>query len=93
MTKKKYRVHEFVQFSYSEIREYIDENHTDRPLRNDEVVELLNKLPQLKKQHRELQIEFNNACGIIHDLREDKLDLEDENEELKQWILNIISLF
>lgn len=38
----KYRVHNWVKFHYSEIGEYIDENHTDRPLRNDEIVDLLN---------------------------------------------------
>ena len=39
----KYRVHDFVKFNYSEIGEYIDENHTDKPLRNDELVDLLNE--------------------------------------------------
>lgn len=39
----KYRVHDWVKFNYSEIGEYIDENHTDRPLRNDKLVDLLNE--------------------------------------------------
>ena len=38
----KYRVHNWVKFNYSEIGEYIDENHTDKPLRNDVIVDLLN---------------------------------------------------
>lgn len=38
----KYRVYDWVKFDYSEIGEYVDENHTDRPLRNDELVNLLN---------------------------------------------------
>lgn len=38
----KFRVNDLVKFNYSEIGEYVDENHTDRPLRNDEVVDLLN---------------------------------------------------
>lgn len=38
----KYRVHNLVKFDYSQIGEYIDEYHTDRPLRNDELVDLLN---------------------------------------------------
>lgn len=46
--------------------------------------ELAEETEQLKQQHRELQIEFNDACGIIHDLRESKLDLEDEIEQLKK---------
>lgn len=39
---EKYRVHHWVKYQYSEIGEYIDENHTDRPIRNDELVEILN---------------------------------------------------
>lgn len=39
---EKYRVNDIVKYSYSDIGEYVDENHTDRPLRNDEVVNLLN---------------------------------------------------
>ena len=44
MTAKRFRVNELVKYNYSDIGEYIDENHTDKPLRNDEVVELLNEL-------------------------------------------------
>ena len=44
MTEKQFRVHELVKYNYSDIGEYIDENHTDRPLRNDILVELLNEL-------------------------------------------------
>ena len=42
MNEKKFRVNDLVKFNYSEVGEYVDENHTDRPLRNDEVVDLLN---------------------------------------------------
>ena len=52
MTEKRFRVHEWVKYSYSEIGEYIDENHTDKPLRNDEVVELLNELSEENKRLR-----------------------------------------
>ena len=55
---EKYRAHDLVKFNYSEIGEYIDENHTDRPLRNDVVVNLLNQLndenEQLKETNQEL---------------------------------------
>jgi hypothetical protein len=44
MTEKRFRVNEIVRFNYSDIGEYIDENHTDKPLMNGEVVELLNEL-------------------------------------------------
>ena len=40
---KLYRVHELVQFNYSDIGQYIDEEHTDRPLRNDILVDILNR--------------------------------------------------
>ena len=52
MTEKRFRVHEWVKYSYSEIGEYIDENHTDKPLRNDEVVELLNELSEENERLR-----------------------------------------
>lgn len=51
---EKYRVHPWVKYQYSEIGEYIDENHTDRPLRNDELVEILNsqdkRIKELEKK-------------------------------------------
>lgn len=50
MTAKRFRVNDLVKYNYSEIGEYIDENHTDRPLRNDELVELLNELHEEKEQ-------------------------------------------
>ena len=43
MSEKRFRVNDLVKYNYSEIGEYIDENHTDRPLRNDEVCDLLNE--------------------------------------------------
>lgn len=55
----KYRVYDWVKFSYSEIGEYIDENHTDRPLRNDEIVDLLNKQDE---QIKELQQTINTIA-------------------------------
>lgn len=54
MMNKKFRVNDLVKYDYSEIGEYIDECHTDRPLRNDEVCDLLNKqqatIEQLKRR-------------------------------------------
>lgn len=40
----------------------------------------------LYKKHRQLQMDYNEACGIIHDLRESKLDLEDKLDDCKQVI-------
>ena len=52
MTEKRFRVNELVKYNYSEIGEYIDENHTDRPMRNDELVELLNELNEENERLR-----------------------------------------
>lgn len=43
MNEKRFRVNDLVKYDYSEIGEYIDENHTDRPIMNDEVCDLLNE--------------------------------------------------
>ena len=53
----KYRVPELVKFRYSDIGEYIDENHTDRPLRNDILVDLLNEQDKrIKELEDELEV-------------------------------------
>ena len=49
MTEKRFRVNKLLKYNYSDIGEYIDENHTDKPLRNDDVVELLNELLEEKE--------------------------------------------
>lgn len=54
----KYRVHNWVKFNYSQIGEYIDENHTDRPLRNDELVDLLNKQEERIKEETDRVIKL-----------------------------------
>ena len=59
MMGEKYRVNDIVKYSYSDIGEYVDENHTDRPLRNDEVVNLLNnqnkRIIELEEELEKLQ--------------------------------------
>ena len=62
MTGKRFRVNELVKYNYSEIGEYIDENHTDRPLRNDILVELLN---ELHEENKELKKELGSFKPII----------------------------
>lgn len=64
----KYRVHNLVKFDYSQIDEYIDEYHTDRPLRNDEVVDLLNNYYLLEKDVNSLMQLLENQSTIIHEL-------------------------
>lgn len=56
---KRFRVNDLVKFNYSEIGEYVDENHTDRPLRNDEVCDLLNGLSEENEQLKDF-IELMN---------------------------------
>ena len=50
----RYRVHDWMKYQYSEIGEYINEGYTDRPLRNDELVKILNlqekQIEELEKQ-------------------------------------------
>ena len=56
----------------------------------DGLCDLLNNLnyenESLRKKHRQLQIDYNDACGIIYDLRESKLDLEDKLDDCKEVI-------
>ena len=77
----KYRVHNWVKFDYSQIGEYIDENHTDKPMRNDELVDLLNKqhnqIKELEKENEKLKIDIMGQSEEIE-------ILSDENKRLKQ---------
>lgn len=90
----KYRVHEIVRFNYSDIGEYIDENHTDRPLRNDILVELLNELYEENKELKERnnrqcqqldklyklieKQDWNSLTGIVQELKEADERLQEE---------------
>lgn len=91
MTEKKYRVHDFVKFDYSQIKEYIGEEYTDRPLRNDEIVDLLNKLSdeneQLKNEVINLEVELDTHKHPLWSTREAERiinELKKENEQLKK---------
>ena len=59
MNEQQFRVNDLVKFNYSEITEYIDEEHTPTPLRNDDVCELLNEqqstIESLKEENEELK--------------------------------------
>ena len=77
MSEKRFRVNNLVKYDYSEIGEYIDENHTDRPLRNDEIVDLLN---QLNQENEHLIIGNKNLMKKNEQLKE-------RNEKL-QWELD-----
>lgn len=93
---KRFRVNDLVKYNYSEIGEYIDENHTDKPLRNDILVELLNELVEennkiksiLLKKVEELNDAYNKSAkagmptgGIIGEL-----DSFEEICKIMEWI-------
>lgn len=84
MSEKRFRTNDLVKFDYSEIGEYVDENHTDRPLRNDEVCKLLNEL------HEENQ-QLKNDCGILvqsnQEYRKENKQLRHEIEIEEKWQL------
>lgn len=63
----KYRVHNLVKFDYSEIGKYIDENHTDKPLRNDEIVDLLNEQEKRINKLKETIIKITLSYHQKHD--------------------------
>jgi len=90
MTEKRFRVHELVKDYYSEIGEYIDENHTDNPLKNDEVVELLNELHEENEQLKQ-QVAFLSEfikSGVQYEYYQ---KVYDENEQLKNICKNLIN--
>lgn len=99
MNKKQFRVNDLVKFNYSEIGEYIDENHTDTPLRNDEVVDLLNeqqaKIERLEDENAKYHFNLSLAETKVKN-REKKISeqqatisrLEEENEQLRKELNN-----
>ena len=56
MSEERFRTNDLVKFDYSEIGEYVDEKHTDTPLRNDEVCRLLNNYDRFEKWVESLEI-------------------------------------
>lgn len=75
--KKRFQTNDLVKFNYSEIGEYVDEEHTPTPLRNDELCKLLNEL------HEENQ-RLKNDCSI---LVQSNQEYKEENEQLKAYKL------
>ena len=53
----KYMVSSLVKYKYSDIGEYIGEGYTNKPLRNDELVEILNSQD---KRIKELETELED---------------------------------
>ena len=54
---EKFRVHPDLQYQYSDIGEFIGKDYTNKPLRNDEIVEILNSQD---KRIKELEAELEN---------------------------------
>ena len=79
MGEKLYHVHELVRFDYSEIGKYIDEHHTDKPLRNNEIVKLLNDLTEENKLLKNTLLQEQEVSK----------ELKTENEMLKKRIHSI----
>ena len=79
MSEKRFRVNDLTKFNYSEIGEYVDENHTPVPLRNDEVCKLLNEqqstINNQEQKIKILQQEINDTQAILGML----------TEKLKGW--------
>ena len=65
MSEKRFRTNDLVKLDYSEIREYVDEEHTPTPLRNDEVVDLLNDFSEENKKLNE-EWEFSFRTELAH---------------------------
>ena len=58
----KYRVHPDLQYQYSDIGEYVGEGYTDKPLRNDELVKILNSQD---KRIKDLEAELENYKTLL----------------------------
>ena len=79
MAEEKYRTHELCQFDYSNIWEKsFDENHTDKSLRNDEIVKLLN---DKDKKINELISELMRYEPVIFNHNGEKLILYELKEK------------
>lgn len=86
---KRFRVNDLVKYDYSEIGEYIDENHTDRPLRNDELCKLLNELNEennVLKQQLKTKYIVNKQYEEKEKLKKNINQIEKENKILHQRI-------
>lgn len=89
MSEKRFRTNDLVKFDYSEIGEYVDENHTDRPLRNDEVCDLLNEqqasINELEETNKLMYKRLKEQSEIIYQLIQ-KLKRHMTEKELKELI-------
>ena len=59
---KKYKVHELAKYKYSDIGEYIGEGYSNKAIRNDELVEILNSQD---KRIKELEAELEDYKTLL----------------------------
>lgn len=82
----KYRVHELAKYKYSDIGEYIGEGYSNKAIRNDELVEILNSQD---KRIKELEAELEKLLKAIQ--------VYSLMEGLKKWktinVVNVNSLW
>lgn len=87
---KRFRVHDWVKFNYSEIGEYIGEGYTDKPLRNDEIVDLLNSLNEENEQLKQQLDDYIFAHRTeMAQHRVVEKELKEKNQQLKMQLSNI----
>lgn len=101
MTEEKYRTHEFCQFDYSDIWEKsFDERYTDTPMRNDEIVALLNNqnketeelkntindLKECLKLNKRFVLYWNANKTVIWDMENHQ---QVENKDIYSYLQNI----
>ena len=86
MTKKQYVTNDIVKFDYSEIcRKSDDEMHTDTPLRNDEIVDLLNENEQLKQK-------YDNSVMLSARIQVQNDELKERNNRQAERLDELYSL-
>lgn len=101
MTEEKYRTHEICQFDYSDIWEKsFDERYTDTPMRNDEIVALLNNqnkvteelkntindLKECLKLNKRFVLYWNANKTVIWDMENHQ---QVENKDIYSYLQNI----
>lgn len=88
MSEKRFRVNDLVKYDYSEIGEYIDENHTDRPLRNDEVVDMLNEQEAIIQKEKGEKINAEEKLSYMiwkyNKLKQKNFDLQVKLSEVME---------
>ena len=58
----KYKLHELAKYKYSDISKYVGEEYTNEPLRNDELVEILNSQD---KRIKDLEAELEDYKTLL----------------------------